>query len=171
MVKERKTSLWTRSVLLRIICYSMASSVFICIVMEFCWSLNPPESLRNLEQSPLEAHLRAVSMIAFGIFWSTFALVGSILGLQKVKREAPQLFRKVLILLIGAGLLVSVVLLIFVIPFWECPNCSAPAEKQTEGTLGIIENGKYVTVGCWNCNGRRVTLYRKWKWRESGDGR
>lgn len=78
---------------------------------------------------------------------------------------------RLIMALCTALLLISVVLAVFIVPLGECPNCSGPEEKQTEGTHGVIINGKYVTTGCWDCKGCRVTLYRKWTWQTSEEER
>ena len=154
---ETKNSLWARSTLFRIVCYSAASSLLLCLIAEFFWSLNRPTSWSISSGSPFVAHLRELAIIACVIFWLTFAVLGGVLGVAKASRQA-------LAILIPLFLLLSAVLFILVIPVADCPNCTGPPEKQAEGTHGVIIDGNVVTTGCWGCNGRRLTLYRKWTW-------
>jgi len=150
-VEEKQKSVWARSTLLRILCYSTASSILVCLIMELVWSFGGANH-------SLEAHLHELAVIACGIFWCTFAIVGTVLGLRHASREVG-------VIAVGLFLLLSIALVIFVVPVAECPNCTGPPEKQAEGTHGVIIDGKYVTTGCWGCSGRRLTLYRKWTWR------
>jgi len=88
--------------------------------MEFIWSLSP-------RSTPFEARLREGAVIACGIFWCTFAIVGTVLGLHRASREVG-------LIAIGLLLLVTVIMMFYVVPLAECSNCTGPHEKQGEGT-------------------------------------
>ena len=68
------------------------------------------------------------------------------------------------LLLAGLAISIAAVVIVFMIPLADCPNCSRPPELWDLGTSGVTVQGRLVATGCWGCSGRPVTLWHKWTW-------
>jgi hypothetical protein len=78
--------------------------------------------------------------------------------------QKPWLF-PMLAMLGSSAVILSFIVVICAFPLAPCPNCTGPSGEQEDGTYGYTtSSGKTITLGCFDCTDKKVTLLKKWTW-------